>query len=770
MKPKGKRHNTIPVGLGGMFSAGDPSTLADGLVSLLRNYIIRPNRFEGRPAFVYDSLDAVSGFALWQDMTLELQKTLAMCSADDKLYTKNANGVGYTAGLAGLTTSARLTSFTNFLGKLWMAFDNGTKTPTSMAVYDGIAINTAPFNSAINSRTVTAFINRLFLTFARVVVAPSQNQFPTSCFFFGSFGSIWVLTNVTISQITTSTGKIINRIFPTSTAASACSVYYSDPAIGTNVRGIQAVAAATTPKQYLWRSDLRGVHPLYDVPITLEWVMIKTWQVNNPYALGDIVVAAVAGSDYIFRCTTAGTSGGGAPAWSATIGATIAADTVTWTNEGSAILASLETVVPHSNGSGLFNTFWLPVTVPPRTNAVSITTRIKFYNSIYPALTILAPIDTGEIDGVADGDPSKKTYGQQVTLGDFYYPFANVESASSATVNIDAVIWSEIEQPGRILARNTYPLSEVAGNSTAAIVSNGRYVVFKRNGMWIFKGNPDINEPILPESAAISVGCVGPRALDVSRDNMLYWIGMNHVYRMKVGSDELPQEIDSPGMFEEIMARGSNWVEGQSVYNLPLLVIDHANKDVWVYTQKGKIYVYSIQSGLWSYLDTNPTGTPAEVRAMAFDPVSNRMLVSFGGAAATRFDETSDLADTIVTGGGTTWNILNEVVPKPFELFAARYEATLLEVGLFHLATIQNGSLSISYSYDRGVTFTVPDGYPVASWLGNPRIRLPLAATGESVTIKLSRTGAGGRRNFTISKADALLRVHRGEIPKVNAT
>jgi len=768
VKPKGKRHNTIPVQLGGQFSAGDPSTLPDGFVSVLRNYMIRPNRFEGRAPFVYDALDAVSGFAIWQDMTNELQKTVATNGFDNKLYTKNANGIGYGTGLAGLTASIRLTGYTNILGKLYLAFDNGAGVPTAMAVYDGTNLSMTPFNSTISARAVTSFVDRLFLTGARVTVTP---QFALGGNAYNLTDTLrWQVTNITRANVAASGGTVC-RFYLTSTTAS--SFYYQRAGIADLPNlGIVNVAASATPQNVTWRSALRCLSAAYRMPITLEILYFAPWYhgtfAGTAWAVGDLVWDG-ADPGHIFRCTVAGTGGLVAPAWNTTVGATTVDVGATWTCEGSNVLASRETTLSTATESSDPDTFYLTGAVPARTNAASATIRCKFFNTASPTIT-LAPVDVSFKDGLADGNPAKANWGQQVTLGDFAYPFYNQETASSGTVNIDAEIWSEISNPKQILARNTYPLTEIAGLSTASIISNGRKVVFKRSGMWIFKGNADPFEPILPESPALSVGCIGPLALDVSRDNDLYWIGENHVYKMKIGADSGPTMIDSPGMFEEIFARGSNWVESQPMYNAPLLAIDHANKDVWIYTQRGKIHVYSIQSGLWSYLDTNPTGTSAEVRAMIFDPTSNRMLVSFGDAATTRFDETSDVGDMIVTGGGTTWNIANDIVPKPFELFAARYEATLLEVGLFHLATVQNGSLSISYSYDRGVTYTTPSGYPVTSWIGNPRIRLPVTATGESVTVKISRTGAGGRRNWTISKADALLRVHRGESTKVNAT
>jgi len=766
VKPKGKRHNTIPVPLSGMFSAGDPSTLPEGFVSVLRNYMIRPNRFEGRAPFVYDALDAVSGFAIWQDMTNELQKTVATNGFDNKLYTKNANGIGYGTGLAGLTASIRLTGYTNILGKLYLAFDNGAGVPTAMAVYDGANLSMTPFNSTINARDIKAFIDRAFLIDPRVTV--------TNLLFAGgvdmAYGGGSFANNVTELKVTNGDGTISYSLTPTSTAAGGSfELIYSE------------AYQSTSDVLRVWRCEMRNRNAGINLPFTLAVAIGAGIGRTRAYPLGSMAVNTAPsgfqdGTMPLYKCTTAGTTAGVAPAFNTTVGSTTADGTVVWTCINTKTIVGVqEGTIP---GDDQWHTFYVSARYPGNAGSTAANTGlsasffIRFFNSSTASLTSaqLVPVEVGYRDTLADGNPKKNNHGQQITAGDFYYPFFNQESSGTATVNINAVIWSEISNPKQILARNTFPLTEIAGLATASIVSNGRLVVFKRTGMWIFKGNADPFEPILPESPALSVGCIGPLALDVSRDNDLYWIGENHVYKMKIGADSGPTMIDSPGMFEEIFARGSNWVESQPTYNAPLLAIDHANKDVWVYTQRGKIHVYSIQSGLWSYLDTNPTGTSAEVRAMIFDPTSNRMLVSFGDAATTRFDETSDVGDMIVTGGGTTWNIANDIVPKPFELFAARYEATLLEVGLFHLATVQNGSLSISYSYDRGATYTTPSGYPVTSWIGNPRIRLPVTATGESVTVKISRTGAGGRRNWTISKADALLRVHRGESPKVNAT
>lgn len=768
MIPQGKRHKTVPVALGGMYTAGDPSTLSDGMVTLLQNYVFRPNRIDGRAPFIYDGLDTVSGFAIWQDMVNELTKTVAVRSSDQKIYTKNTSGSNYTAGVSGIPSSTRLTSYTNFLQKLYMMFDNGSGVPSAVASWDGTTLVTAPFNSTFVSRAIAAYNERLFFVNPRVTFTLAQTSATTNAYDWSSGN--WAKTNVTVQNNTNASGITVGRLVPTSTAVSGCKIIYNTTSFPT--AGLVAVAASTSELKYVWRSDIRSTDASYQVPLTLELVLVlgRSITASFAYVVGDLISnIATDGNMHRYRCTTAGNLPLAVPAVTLNAAGTTVDGTVTWTEEGSDVLSAYELYLPTLTDTQNFTTSFVSASVPARTNQVTIAPRIKFYNTLTTALTQLVAVEMAYRDSITDGDPRKANFGQQITAGDFYYPFFNQESSATATVNMDAVIWSEIDNPKSILAANTYPLTEIAGLGTAACVAGGLLWAFKRRGMWRFRGQADINEPILPQTAAIQVGCLGPLALDVSRDDEVYWIGENHVYRMKA-DDAQPTEIDSPGMFETIMSRGSSWVESQSTYNLPILRIDHANKDVWVYTQKGSIYVYSIQYGSWSVFTTNPTGTAAEVNGLVFDPVSNRMLVSFGGASATRFDETSDAQDSIVTGGGTPWNVQNIIVPKPFELYAARYEATLLEVGLFNGATILQGSLTLSYSYDRGSTYTTPTGYPITSWPLNNRIRMPLAATGPSVTIKLSRTGAGGARNWSVSKADALLRVHRGELSYTNAT
>lgn len=752
----GKRTAVVPLSMGGgMFTAGDPSTIPDGALRTLRNYLLQPNRYDGRPPLTYEGLSGnVTGLLRWEDLTNHATRILGLTD-DQKLHTRNASGGGFTGNVTGLPTG-KMSAYANFLGKVYMTFMNSSGVPTGAAVYDGTNISSTPFSSTMTSPNIAAYAERLFMAYVRstfVNLAVSLNIDYTATSAFG-----WLKTNVTGRNIGTGSA-IIGRMFPTSTAVGGC---YMTTIAGYNV--------ATNPAyKAVWLAQLHGVDPTYRVPFTLEWQVTSGPLTTHAYALGELM----ASGGYLYSCTTAGTSAGAAPAYGATKGGTTADGTVTWTNIGTDVVASREDWVPNASDSGDYTSFYCPVTLPAFTNSIlQIGLRFKFFNSIETSLATLAPVDFSFKDGLTDGDPRKKNHGLQITEGDRFFPFFNQESSATATIDEDVVMYSEIDEPSRFLGKNTYPLTEIPGLATATAVVGGRYVVFKRRGMWVFNATGDAFEPILPEGAAnVEIGCLGPRAFDVWYGT-LFWIGEQGVYAMRIGEE--PRELCGVGMREEIMNKAtSSWVENQTGNgcNVPLLAIDHAKKLVYVYTQKAKIYVYHIEGDAWSYYDI--AGSP-EVLAMFFDPNDSTELVSLNNgstAGLCRLDNSATTGD-VIASGATAVNITYDAVFKPLELFAPRYEASLREVGVFHGATAAQTSqtIEVAYSYDRGVTYTTPSGYPATVALTSPRVRLPVIATGPSITIRVRRTGKGGAANWSISKADVTIAAHRGELPYVNAT
>lgn len=772
MTAVGQRTAVIPMRLGGMWSAGDPSSAdsptaqPENTVRSLRNYIIRPNRWDGRPPFVYDGLMGAANFLRWEDLVNQLTRTIAI-DASQNLRIKSDSGIGYKTDVIAGSPSGRLTDFANFMGKVYQMFDNGAGVPSAAAVWDGLTVSTAPFNSTIFARTVTAFIERLFLAYPRVTVTP-QFQNGGNAYDIGVTDLLrWKLSGCTGQNVTAS-GVTICRLYLTSTTAAQ--FYYQRTGIVAPNLGIINVSASGQPQSVIYRANLRHNHPTQNLPITLEVYVATRWWNNGgagqARALGDIISD---GSGHLLRCTTAGLGGVGAePAWNTTVGATTNDGAAVWTCEGSDIVGSIEDYVLPTNDKGDFSTLLVEGVCPPRTNLVNLSVRCKFFNSTTTTITLCA-VDVSLKDGIADGDARKKNYGQQVTTGDFFFPFFNVESASSATVNLDAIVWSEILQPARIRAQNTFNLSEVAGLPTAAAVigggPQGRYLVAKRRGYWIFKRTSDANQPILPESSSTEIGFISPRGWD-TWGKEIFWIGENGCYRMNSDGGE-PVEFCGEGMREEIMARGSGWVETQSTYNMPFLVVEHFNKEVWVYTQKSKIYVYNIPSNSWSYFDCPNS---AEVRTMLFDTIGQRMLVAFGGYGATRLMETSSAKDSI-DDTVNTYTITYDVIPKPMELFAPRYEAALLEIGAFHNATAsQSGqTIEVAFSHDRGSTWTTAPGYPAQFDVSKPRIPMPMETVGPSVMVRVRVQGAGGPAKWSLSKMDAKLQAKRGELPWANA-
>ena len=103
--------------------------------------------------------------------------------------------------------------------------------------------------------------------------------------------------------------------------------------------------------------------------VTVATGAVATWAATTAYALGAQVKPATSPL-YIYQATTAGTSGGSAPTWPTTIGATVTDGTVTWTCIG-IITPVLDTdytvdatlarvyVLPTARVSGTYPVPWL---------------------------------------------------------------------------------------------------------------------------------------------------------------------------------------------------------------------------------------------------------------------------------------------------------------------------------------------------------------------------------------------------------------------------
>jgi len=74
---------------------------------------------------------------------------------------------------------------------------------------------------------------------------------------------------------------------------------------------------------------------------SVTYTAANSWSVqranSTAYSVGDVVRPAT-GNGYVYQCIVAGTSGGSAPTWPTTIGATVTDGGVTWANVGRGVL------------------------------------------------------------------------------------------------------------------------------------------------------------------------------------------------------------------------------------------------------------------------------------------------------------------------------------------------------------------------------------------------------------------------------------------------
>lgn len=761
-KKKAVPDNTrvIPVNiLKGMFTSGDLSAMEDGYCIRIRNMLIRPNRLEARPPLVYDDLMTIRSLAIYDDQTNKVQRGLAI-NTTPNLFMKGTSGETWGSSLGSVgAANARLSDFANYRNVFYGMLDDGAGVPTSAFSFNGTTIDTTPFNSNIYGRCITSYLDRNFIAYPRVTTDVTNTFGIANTYDITAWNAAGVSNVNRRAQTdgTTTTYRATNSLLTT----TANAVYIANR--------ILAFPSAAADTKVVYRADYKPVHPSKSVDVMFVAAIAAgvTHSALTAYTVGQITLS----NDIVWRVVTAGTSSAGPVALTAgSIGREITDGTVVWRGISSWILAAKAVTIPSAAEQQEWRTTFLDVTVPWSTNSPQIEFGMHYGNRPYTTSTYdlvdYFPIDLAYKDGLADGTIGKSNRGQQVTFGDHYFPFINTETATTSAKDLNSIIWSDVLLPKSIRASATYELPQVPGFPTAAIILGGRYIVFKRGAFWIFIGNQDVDTldaiPIRREREYLSVGCIGPRALD-SVDDDLYFLGENGFYRFNIGMDD-PEELGGDAMREEIMARGSNWVESQATYNMPIVEINKRDKEVYVYTQKGTVYVYNIQNKGWTTWDT---ADGAEIADMRFNPTTQKMYIAVGAQGLSRLDWTVSPATDTVESTLASFTVIKDIVTRPLESDADLFEATLQSVGFKHLAsTVQTSqTLTGSFSTDRGASYSFSTAAGTVN-IAKFKNRVSFFQYGDSFTVKISHSGKAGATIWGVSKLDAEIVLHGGEWPE----
>ena len=755
---------TIPLEIGGKYSAGNAATIPQGSVRELLNILHRPNRWVFRPPFISDGdLLNVYGVMPWENLSSQVTRYVA--TSTTALYLQTAAGTTW-ASHGSAASGTRLLDCCNYRGKLYFAMDDGSGVPNALNVYDGTNLSSTPFNSTIYARAIETFNDRVFLAGPRITVS---NLFSLDQSY--SIAAGWQYNNVTTSA--ESVGAITRvRVAPNSVINDASGHTTANIRTAVTLSGLNA----NLDNKLVLRAEMRGTDPDKPVPMTISVIAGYIWgATSSTYPVGAVIRPNTT-TGFRYRAVAAGTTGSTEPAWPVTVGDTVVDGSYTWVCDGALAYASKPISVPSATENGNYSVFDLPFTLPGTGSTSGIVmVEYRFGNAdstTYP----LVNVEFSLKDGKSDSDPAKENHGQQLTLGDYHFPFFNAESGTTSTRALETVVWSEIASPKEIRGANYYEPKEVAGIPTGLVAVGGRLLLFKRRAYWAFVGTDDPDTPILPDGPAhVGVGCLHPQALDLM-DDEVFFIGENEVYRLKVGGD--PEPLAGDAMREEIFNKGANWVENLTTVNIPMLAVDQKNREVWVYTQFAKLFCYNLDTNTWSTHDIPGAGLSGTgVTALAYNSNNGLMLVGIKGSTTTYLTKLDDTtATTDLLSAGAAGNIAHTIIWKPIELIAPRYDVLLEEVRLFpsgNTTYTDTFNVAMHYSFNQGRTYATSVTQTIQDALNNGEylpIRFPAFQSSPTITCKFLATGITGSAALTISRAEADVNVKRGEYVQTNPT
>lgn len=712
-----------------MAKAGDGAHVAPGLSREIINLMHRPGpRNEKRPAWKSDSTALVSGgygFMIWRDAA-GIDRLVVDKNGDINI--KDAVTDVWSAAIVGADRA--VTDWTNYKKALYWMADFGYDVPQRFS-YDGVALDIDPFRERLSSLSLCAWKDRIWMFNVAQFV---WNRLDTS----GAYvASGYTYTNVSAITVVTS-GITTVHWGPTS-----------------NVTAMVERANATTllssnePQTVVLRSDMQGVSPQWRMPMTLE-VFVSSAAPRNTTVLVGSIRRPTAANGYRYRVTVGGVTAVGEPAWGTVPGGITADGPVSWVNDGPDAFASSEFMVGTSlDNRGNFETNAVRATIPPIPDVLIVGARWKYGNTSFPTGWNFGPIIVALKDGLTDGDPRKRNYGQQFTVGKFFYEFFNMESILTGAIKFpNRIICTEAGIPREIRADVYFEVVDGEGGGTAIRPMKEFLCAYKRRSISVYQvveGTAAARLPIRFVATFPGVGCIGTRAIE-EFEGRHYFIGEAGVYVFDGTQD--PQEITDDAVRETIFARTGTYVE--DILGLaPILRIDEKNREVRIYTQSDRIHVYGIDSKRWTSIDIvkDTGGGRSTVQDLIYHRRKFYAIATTNGLV--REDLTTVRDEVYVAGVVSAFDVTTEAWLHVFEQIP-RTDMLIEELEIHHeIAGDQTGStLEIAVSNDRGKTFPKQHTVTIPITTDNQPIRVPLWQSGADLTVRLRHKGATGPAFF----------------------
>lgn len=434
---------------------------------------------------------------------------------------------------------------------------------------------------------------------------------------------------------------------------------------------------------------------------------------------------------------------------------------------GATIYGQTQSVVSNATDDPEWRQYWVTALVPAAT-------------SVYAALQIGNDSGGGTV-GVQlrlSDDTAGASHGFSVYQGRFIYPFGAQSSvvALEGEEYVNRIYWSEPLDFTDWRNENFAKVDESPGYVTAIGAVNGRLVVFKANGMWVFAPTESALNPFVRELYIPKLGCVGGTALTVF-ENVMYFVSNGEIYSFDGASR--PKPLCGEAVRDDVFGT-------QTVIYTASVAVDSDNRELWAYVRDTRIFIYSIDTGAWigyyelpdnvthitfsgprSMLYTQPRGESKREMWMTIQYSNDLLSEDQTYCLKLRASATQDFATT---------DIVAEYVFHPLEAPRWRKQMTVQRFGIDHKITGSQSASTTEYSVslDGGSTWSKYNQVrlPVTSGgaLDTDPIRVPLFQTAPRICVKVKHTGLGGPTYFNMTGAEAEIVVHGREIQAANPT